>query len=925
MDKINGAAYYPVRDWIHKQRKKGVSWETISSRYEDANFFEWGVSDFDFPETVQDDWFDIIEASKENEARQEKIHADAKKGLINNNESNNELTPSEERVSCWQLYKKKLLNVSMFPPDSVETIEAECTNILKRLSISTGESGPVKGLTVGNVQSGKTANMAGLIAMAADSGWNFFIVLSGTIEKLREQTRERLYNDLHDDSCKLVFRGLDRISVSNRDADINLLNLNSFVRYLTVCLKNTKRLTDLHIWLNSDSKKKEQLKILLIDDEADQASVNTADLDELEERKRINGLIVKIVEGRDRKGEIKKYGAMNYISYTATPYANFLSDDSESGLYPRNFICLLSPPNVYFGPKEIYGIEKKGVQGLSIIDTSRDLEREISPVHEGKTKVIPDGLRDAVCWFICCVCLMRKQGYKRPISMLVHTSHLTDDHAAVAQVIKDFLIGDPEYIIDLCRTVYAAKKAELPKSKFRSEYESYGVDDLDINDYLSFSEISNDIREFLNIRPSHIKISEDKEIRWGKGIHICIDNFKKEVLIDDEDAIPRLVYPSVYDSRPYPSPAPAFIVVGGNTLSRGLTIEGLVSTYFARKAAQADTLMQMGRWFGYRRGYELYPRIWMSRTSYDDFVMLAEVDEDLRDFIRQNYSVLTPEQFPPLVRIFPKVGYVREITSRAKRKPAVETGYDFTGSFTETCSFDKSVEILKHNIEHTKKFVSSLGAPSRSEVNAGCSIWKGVPGNEIFNSFFSDYKVNKRAKTFNEISELKEWIRDRSNSFSWNVILAGLNSNENGVFEVSKDIIVSKVERSAINDTKDGQIRLKSLSTAVDRFADVPVSSFDEEKMKRYTDLKKEPSNNWQEIREVAQVNNVPVLMIYCISRDSKPKDAGRFPLNAEEDIIGISVVMPGFKSARGTSPMYYQLKGINRKEGNDGDTNTSA
>jgi len=913
MDKIYGVEYLSAKDWILTKRKEGETWEFIEKI--DDGFLESGVSYWGFPPTIKDDWPALIDEMKDFEKRKKNLVEITKRGTIVGTAEKNELEPSENPQSCWQLYKKRLLAEKDFSQDSVDMIEAECKNILSRLSLDTSGKDPIKGLVIGNVQSGKTANMAGLISMSADSGWNFFIVLSGSIDKLRQQTRDRLYEDLNNEQCSLNWQKFDHLDKSNRDAIMSQLDFKqgSVMRYLTVCLKNSTRLKNLLAWINSDEKKKGQLKILFIDDEADQASVNTADLEDDEERKAVNGLIVKTINCRNNSGEIKgKYGSMNYVSYTATPYANFLSDGTPPGLFPRDFIAVLTPSNIYFGPKEIYGLEKKEIYGMDIINCDISPEEEIEPVHNGKTDVLPNGLKDSVCWFLCITGAMRKQGYKRPISMLVHTSHLTDQHMFVADAINKYLTGDSTEIIDRCRCVYEAEKEKMSLKKFRSQYPNYGIKDQNINDYPSFSDISAIISELIGNPPKHIEMTEDKEIKWGQGIHLCIDNSKKIPLIESENAIPRLVYPSV-DMIP----APAFIVVGGNTLSRGLTIEGLVSTYFARITTLGDTLMQMGRWFGYRKGYELYPRIWMSTKSYDDFAMLAEVDEELRDFVRNHYSVITPEEFPPIVRKFPKVGYIRTIVAREKSRFAVETGYDFRGSFTETCSFDITPQVLEENYQCAKNYLRSLGKPSAQEIKSSCVVWRDVPGEHVFDEFFSKYVANKRS-SFNEIGELKKWIGENSSSQNWNIILAGLESESKGEFVVSDDVRVYNVERSAISDTSGGQAHLKSLSTPQDRYADIQLSHLNEEGKALFEEYRKDSSNNWQEIRKIAGIDEIPVLMIYCIAHDSQPKqkdgitNKNRHPLNAEKDVIGISVIIPGFKGEKKVIPQY--LKPVLKK-----------
>jgi len=161
---------------------------------------------------------------------------------------------------------------------------------------------------------------------------------------------------------------------------------DSVARYFTVCLKNSRRLRNLIEWMRHDQNKLRQMKVLVIDDEADQASINTADISE-DERKVVNDLIVKLVEGEplDGRGIRGDARAMNYISYTATPYASFLNESAPESLYPRHSIWALPTSDEYFGPRQIFGYqEDENPDGLDIIRTvSGDDLKEIGLIHDG--------------------------------------------------------------------------------------------------------------------------------------------------------------------------------------------------------------------------------------------------------------------------------------------------------------------------------------------------------------------------------------------------------------------------------------------------------------------------------------------------------------------------------------------------------------
>lgn len=268
--------------------------------------------------------------------------------------------------TAWQKYKNHLLEDDGFSLPAVMNIEKSVLDTLNFLNDDTQEDGnAVKGLIVGNVQSGKTANMAGLISMAADYGWNLFIILTGTIENLRIQTRERFKRDLKNGNVTWTF--LEKPGSKTNDTKLSDLDLNdNRIRYVICCLKNISRLRALHKWLNSDANKKRNLRILIVDDEADQASINTGDINDEKKRTAINQCIRNIVNNTDESEKSKlsanekdtiqvPYKAMNYVCYTATPYGNFLNEAGMETLYPKDFISVLNPPDLYFGPEQIFG------------------------------------------------------------------------------------------------------------------------------------------------------------------------------------------------------------------------------------------------------------------------------------------------------------------------------------------------------------------------------------------------------------------------------------------------------------------------------------------------------------------------------------------------------------------------------------------
>ncbi|MCI8670064.1 MAG: Z1 domain-containing protein [Lachnospiraceae bacterium] len=852
-----------------------------------------------------EDWKALVQLEKEAEEQTRQMDILSGHALIFNSGEENDTRISTDPNSAWQLYRKKLLSDG-FKKETVEQMERNTYRILKKLSVDTTQIDPVKGLVIGNVQSGKTANMAALMAMAADCGWNMFIILSGTIENLRQQTQNRLLNDLN---CpgNLNWIGLEHLSkkpaLGQRAQDLHFED-SSKQRYFTVCLKNSGRLRGLIQWLQSDANKQKQMKILVIDDEADQAGINTADIKSSTIRT-INRLIRNLVNGKNVTSEdIKtKYRAMNYIGYTATPYANILNESSEDSLYPRNFISTLSVSKEYFGPQQIFGLEggEYDYDGLDIVNiiNENDLEA-IKGIHEEGSLYVPFALQNAICWFMCGVACMRVWNYKKPISMLIHTSQKTDHHGNIADAIKKWISSrTTDDMITKCQKVWEEETRKFTFEKFREQYPDYDRKDNELYQYPSFEDLISQLKILLKTEVSNIPLDKEEDLTYHEGIHMCIDNCKNNGVNDDGMYV-RLAYPTLENM---PSPAPAFIVIGGATLSRGLTIEGLISTFFLRSVSQADTLMQMGRWFGYRRGYELLPRLWITSKTNEQFKFLSALDQELRDEIHEMETLgKSPAQYGPRVKNTPKASFIR-ITAKNRMQNAKPTDMDFSGSFNQTYLFDNDANILKNNIAVVEEFIASLGTPeTHKECNPHAEnsiIWRNIEFS-LVKELLKKYKFNQRLGVFNDIDSVISWI-DKITADgkldAWNIVLAGKGSNENSVWETPAGS-VNKVSRTRkkLKNEADTVLNIGVLRDPKDVIADVDLEGKSQDIIAKVTNFQAKSS---KEIRSLAGLDTTPQIIIYMIDKNSATSSESRINLEAVEDIVGICMNIPGGK--RGT------------------------
>lgn len=915
MSDFNLPKYDRVRSWIRTASEHGWAWETITNMNQndmDALKQELQnqiIRDFWPPEMTVEDWLQLVHSEEEAQKSKLELAFRNDSAFLTDKAAHNGVMVPKDPNSSWVLYKKHLKN-SGFNEDSISEIETATLEILGRLAKEMPDGKPVKGMVVGHVQSGKTANMAALMAMAADWGWNMFIVLSGTIENLRKQTQNRLFNDLHRDG-NIQWTGLEHLSLNSslgqRVQDLNFTDIHK--RYFSVCLKNPKRLEHLIRWMQADLNKLRQMKVIVIDDESDQGGINTAKKEA--DRSRINKLIVNLVEGKNPKGNdiSARPMAMNYIGYTATPYANFLNESLPESLYPRNFIRTLQPSDEYFGPKQIFGVEgTEDSDGLDILRTVDETNLEqMRLLHKGEVNELPDSVVHSLIWFLCAASAMRLNGYKKPISMLVHTSQLQQHHQRVAEAIGKWLedARNEGTLLTACEKVWKRETDQFSVQSFETQFKCYP---LEVKDYPTFIEIKAGIVQLVS-EISHIPMNEDNHLDYHEGIHLCIDNCSNNG-VNDENMVVRLAYPDPA-SQNHPKTAPAFIVVGGSTLSRGLTIEGLVSSFFLRASIQADSLMQMGRWFGYRRGYELYPRIWMTESTKEKFRFLAELEHELRDDLKR-YMVAgeDPSQYGPRIKNTPKATWLR-ITAANKMKNVTAAEMDFSGTNVQTVVFSEEQEVLKHNIGVAEKFLESLGegTPSRTKESI---IWRKVSFERIKEGLLIDqYQFHARASVFNQMEAFCEWYKKSSAEAGyqeWNVVAAGVKSeNANGLLWEVPGGTVGKVNRTRLDshsNSLDKSVSIGVLRAPKDLYEDIPEGAIDPAELIRAN------NDSIRKARQEAGLGTTPLLILYRINKDSKPGESKtsksgetetgksrRVPLGVEEDIIGISIWVPGVKS----------------------------
>ncbi|WPP01156.1 Z1 domain-containing protein [Pseudomonas sp. HR96] len=905
-------AYDKCRAFIDDWRLKGRSWEEIAKlgrlgaspeKLDDWFLAQEEMQDWpslgDSPEKRFECWKEIVNRKEQAEAQS--VAAARPLIIVGAEETEPGMAVPQDARSAWQLYRKYLIAQGWKQP-AVDNIQGSAVRVLRHLRQTTKDRMAVKGLVVGHVQSGKTANMAGLISMAADYGWNLFVVLTGTLENLRIQTNKRLVGDLFQHDGNVTWKAIDHPSGNSpygaRAQDMQF-DAGRRDRHLAVCLKNPARLNHLIAWIKAHPHGMSQMRLVVIDDEADQAGINSNDVLKAE-RTKINGLILKLIR--------LPLQCVNYVAFTATPSANFLNEGPGDTLYPSDFIAALPQADEHFGPVQIFGYAENERSPLGIVlEVSDNDLNQVGKLHKGESLKLPKALEEGLIWFLCCVAVMRQSVTARPVSMLIHTSarQLHHDHMnkAVHSALRTWSQYSEEQLADAFKPVWDKISSGLDADGFRERFPDYGRLS-ELVELPLFDSFFPEIRTLLD-EVTAIKLDADSQPRYHKGIHICVDNCANNG-VTDENEVRRLFYPDAAQQLDF---CTAFIVIGGGTLSRGLTIENLVSTFFLRGSAQADSLMQMGRWFGYRKGYELIPRIWMSTETKKKYEFMAVAEEELRDDLeRFMHGGAKPEDFGPRVRVHPKFAWIRP-TSANRMQSAVNTKYDFSGINRQTTVFhdgEGAASILDANLKVTEKFLGSSDAHlEKSQLKGANSyVWRGVDVSRVAD-YLAELSFHPGNQFFSDMGAFLKWLgehADNAGYTKWNVVMAGSTPNPDNSWEISGKA-VGRINRSRlISERSDDGVSIGALRDPKDLLADACNLAPDSISKMKFT------SSSISKSRIEGGVGAVPQLLIYLIDKTGNrglqekaildPK-ATRAPLMAKANIIGVSIYLPGSQGAQ--------------------------
>jgi hypothetical protein len=757
----------------------------------------------------------------------------------------------------WPALKGYLIDTKDWDPETtVASIDASSSEVVSLLDDPRPDSFLCRGLVVGYVQSGKTANMTAVIAKAVDSGYNFVVVLAGVTDKLRQQTERRLEVDL----VKRHPAQWRRLTNARPDGEFktpaqgHLEAVNKV--QLCVMKKNIAPLQRLLDCItHTPTAEMSKIRILLIDDECDQAGVNSASSDAY-----VTGINLRI------RQILKAAPAISYVGYTATPFANILinpyADQTQEldDLYPKDFITALPLPVGYFGTQSIFGLPPKDPSDPQPEEDGFDMVREVPEGDEALLQpanradretfapAMADSLRDAILYFIATCAARRARGQAgEHMTMLIHTSAFVRMHEAIADMVAAWTTANRRAI---------ARAAGPLGARMRHLWETEGgrlPPEVTAEAPVTFERLQGHLADVM------------------EALRVPVENGSSEDRID------------------YTGDAMTYIVVGGSILARGLTLDGLAVSYFLRSSSQYDTLLQMGRWFGFREGYEDLPRLWMPREMQLRFRALAVIEAEIREEM-SGYSrapSITPMDVAVRIRRIPGMA----IVSRNRMRHAARCEIGFWGRHVQTIRFPRrDATILADNWRAGGQLLAAGAVQGKAGGIPGRILYTDVPRQAVTN-FLRDYVIDGSHQDLRTdlLLIFIEKFADELNL--WNVGVMQSVDGELSEAPLGPIAAPRLLRRSALGSSTEGVADIKALMSRADVAFDCDPGRID-------TNL------DWEALKAERRTiaGDRPLLLLYPIDRASAPKEGSksRVALEAPEHVLGFGLVFPGSREYAG-------------------------
>lgn len=652
----------------------------------------------------------------------------------------------------WPRYKAHLQSKN-FSEKGISVLEENTLPKLMSYIGNPNESSAfsIRGLVVGDVQSGKTSNYLGLITKAADAGYKVIFLLTGTIESLRRQTQKRVeegfigYDSVNAEDVG-VGRGIHTPKAfTSRDNDFTGKNdQNTTYRIndnpseppmIFVIKKNVSVLKKLYASLKnintSSSVTQIPAPMLMIDDEADNASINTNKQDE--DPTKINNYIRKI---------LKLFARNTYVGFTATPFANvfigyntqdeMLADD----LFPRHFIYSLESPSNYCGAKKYFFNENSNVRFI------KDHNEQLFPLRHRKEWVGTELFKSfyhAINVFLLANAIrdVREIDKNTHRSMLINMSRFTKVQFVIKDIVTDYFDNMKRAVKQNCR----CRKEDYMKNPYISSLYNSFAEEYEGN---SWNGRSATWDEIFSILPESIK-----------DIEIAVVNSARNS--------------SKVDYSKHEKDGLRVIAIGGLALSRGLTLEGLCVSYFYRNTATFDVLMQMGRWFGYRDDYGDLCKIFLTEFSYNYYREISEsIDQLKKDIRTMGAQGKRPEDYGIRVRNNSEEMGITAANKMRNTKAKIERK-SFYGSVFETPYLHRDLSAIAENISLAKEFVTKF-KPDQKDSSVRHPYFRDIPAKRV-NDLISSLRVHEANENF-DTKQISRFLQNHDD-IKFDVLIMG--------------------------------------------------------------------------------------------------------------------------------------------------------
>lgn len=767
---------------------------------------------------------------------------------------NNLRQTSGFKGTYWNRYKAYLSGTKKWSQKTIEKSINEPTDFVMNCisNPTSGVSEKSYGAVFGYVQSGKTANYIGLINKAVDAGYKIIIVLAGMHNNLRSQTQMRIDEEVLGFETSIEYlrqkaglvpsiigvgtlnfkmdKSIEALTSRDEKGDFTKGRAGVSRQYdqpkIFIVKKQSKVLQYVYDNLSKNHAAVQspdgtslfpcEYSLLVIDDEADQASVNTkyktdrsGEISDDSEVSKINELIRRI---------LSLFSCRSYVGYTATPYANVfippqISDaELEDDLFPKDFIVCLPKPAGYVGAMEFFGEDENS----ETMPLRRRITTELDNFIDSKTKQIisplPDELKKAILCFIIITAARNVRGQVlEPNSMLIHVNRLNDVQNSLKSMVDDYFSevqsyingGDTE-IIDTLHELWDNDFVPTTK-KMQQDFSAY-MEGVDCSDW---SDVETEIKRLIGNHQIRVF-----EINGKSDDVLCYKEFKDE-------------------GRQL-----NVIAIGGDKLSRGLTLEGLTVSFFMRSSQMYDTLMQMGRWFGFRPKYTDLCRLFVSDELFRWFMVVSFATENLRNQIHyMNEYNRIPMDFGLRIASHPDM----LISSRNKIKTGQERTLTFNNTVSQTRSIDINASTYNRNFEAVESFISKLGAESTDHWEklgrtSGTDhiFWDNVDGSLVAD-FLSEYRTSEKANKVNSLY-MAEYIKDQmklGGLVTWTVCLKNTGRTDPPI-SIGRYTIGQGLKRSEGQYACDSSVcSIKSLKSKDEEYIDFTKEQLQEkDKMK---------------------------------------------------------------------------------------------